>query len=110
MSKASTGIRLGPIITALTLLFSATVVSAQDNLRAEIIQHVIDPCFLQSAKKHGLVEKLGEATALRNLKTMLSANVENMVSTVRNEVRNHGIQKRKAVYHIFLSTCIAQTR
>ena len=101
--------------TALAAALAATAATgasgaAAADCRAEIIEHVIDPCLLQGARDHGLDKKLGEDKAVEVLRFVHAAKAEILISAMMPTVEGKGEAARRAEYAVLLSECIENMR
>lgn len=90
---------------AICLWLGVPAVYAQD-YRAEIMSEVIDPCYLAIIRHEGGIEGMSEREALEILKLMQTQNTESMSNSILPLVRGKDLDSRKALYRIFLKTCI----
>ncbi len=81
-------------------------VQASADTRAEIIEYVIDPCFMQGIRDNKLDVTLGKDEALKLLKMMQRENVETMIRAVQPLVVGKELSVRRAVYTMGLSQCL----
>ena len=79
---------------------------AQAGYRGEIMEHVIDPCFLEGVRDHGLDEQLGEQEALKLMKMMQAEQVDAMVGVLLPLVEGHDQPTRLAIYTMSYAHCI----
>ncbi len=96
-------------IYAVTVVVLASLISspayAQD-YRAEIIQHIVDPCLLHSANRSGLVEKLGREQTLALMKIMTPDMVEKSVKAALPMVMGKSYGDRMTIYKFSAAICI----
>lgn len=95
------------------LLLSATVsfpALASDSLRDEIIEKVIDPCYLDTVLRNP-VEGVSAQQMLELLKVMQADEAENAINALLPIVsKAESSQGRTAIYEIFKQQCIEAAR
>lgn len=95
------------------LLLGATVsfpALASDSLRDEIIQEVIDPCYLDAVLRNR-VEGVSDQQMLELLKIMQADGTENMINALLPIVsKAESFQGRTVIYEIFKKKCIEAAR
>ena len=95
---------VGALVAALTLC--AAKVSAQD-YRAEIMEHVIDPCYLFMAIQNP-VDGVSPKQMADMVKALKPGNVEQMISGVNLMLKNNpSVATRMALYKLSLQVCIS---
>ena len=97
----------GCLLLSATVLFPAL---ASDSLRDEIIEKVIDPCYLDMVLRNR-VEGVSDQQMLELLKIMQADETENMIDAVLPIVsKAESFQGRSAIYEIFKQQCIEAAR
>ena len=104
--------------TAVCLLFSflscalwGHFVQAQtdDDYKAEIMQHIIDPCFQYSASKSEPLDGISESEMVELMKLMSPDAVQDTIDVTLPVVKGQPVEDRTKVYEIGLRLCIQGT-
>lgn len=95
------------IMYLVLFLFPLTILAA-NHLREEIINLVVDPCYLTLASENDeLMENISAKKAVELIKVMQPENVQGMVDATYSVVKDvDDFQKRMSVYNLFRDTCI----
>ena len=99
------------LFTFLACLSWGRFVQAQtdDDYKAEIMQHIVDPCFQYSAGKQETVDGMSESEMVTLMKLMSPQAVEDTVSVTLPVVKGKPVDDRMKVYEIGLKLCIQGT-
>lgn len=92
----------------LALFFGAVSLPAlSQDLEAEVIQHVIDPCYTQSLTNAGIGEHIGIEQAVRLLKLSEPENTAMMVNSMLEIVRTGMTpEDRMTIYKLGRAMCV----
>ena len=85
--------------------------SDTDSLREEIIEHVVDVCYLDSVRRSGTADVAGgEQSALELIKILNVEEIDGMVEAVLPLVAGQDRATRMAFYAVGADTCIQAAR
>jgi len=92
----------------LLFLFWFPLVQAQsdDDYKAEIMQHIVDPCFQYSADKQEPIAGISKTEMVTLMKMMSPQAVQDTINVTLPVVRGKPFEARKEIYKFGLNTCI----
>lgn len=82
---------------------------SDDELKAEIMRHIVDPCFQYSASKSEPIDGMSETDMVMLMKLMSPDAVVDTVDVTLPAVRGQPADNRMKVYEIGLKLCIQGT-
>ena len=82
---------------------------SDDDYMAEIMQHIIDPCFAYSAGKQEPVAEMSESEMVTLMKIMSPDAVQDTIDVTLPVVKGKPVDDRMKVYEIGLKLCIQGT-
>ena len=88
---------------------SFTQAQTDDDYKAEIMQHIVDPCFEYSAGKSDVIDQMSEAEAVTLMKIMSPDAVQDTIDVTLPVVKGKAVDDRMKVYEIGLKLCIQGT-
>jgi len=88
---------------------TSSLSQTDDELQAEIMRHIIDPCFAHSASKSEPIAGMSEKDMVTLMKLMSPDAVVDTVDVTLPAVRGQPADARKKVYEIGLKLCIKGT-
>lgn len=96
------------LVTVFSSLYSINFVQARsdDDYKAEIMQHVVDPCFQYSANKSEPIAGISETEMVTLMKMISPQAVEDTINVTLPVVRGKLPEARKEIYKFGLNTCI----
>ncbi len=99
------------LIASLACLSWGRYIQAQtdDDYKAEIMQHIVDPCFTYSASKSEPVAEMTEAEMVTLMKLMSPDAVQDTIDVTLPAVKGKPIETRMRVYELGLKICIRGT-
>ena len=80
-----------------------------DDYKAEIVQHIVDPCFAYSADKSDVLDQMSEAEAVTLMKIMSPDAVQDTIDVTLPVVKGKPVDDRMKVYGLGLKLCIKGT-
>ena len=90
--------------------FSLSVFAqSDDDYKAEIMQHIIDPCFRYSANKSEPVAEMSETEMVTLMKLMSPEAVQDTIDVTLPAVKGQPPDARMQVYELGLKLCIRGT-
>ena len=95
-------------VSVFSCLKSISFAQAQtdDDYKAEIMQHIVDPCFQYSAGKQEPVDGMSEAEMVTLMKIMSPDAVQDTIDVTLPVVKGKPIEARMEIYKLGLDTCI----
>ena len=99
------------LFSFLSCVLTGSFVQAQtdDDYKAEIMEHIVDPCFQYSASKSEVIEQMSEAEAVTLMKIMSPEAVQDTIDVTLPVVKGKPVDDRMKVYEIGLKLCIKGT-
>ena len=99
------------LFSSLSCVLSGHFAQAQtdDDYTAEIMQHIIDPCFTYSTSKSEPVAGMSETEMVTLMKIMSPDAVQDTIDVTLPVVRGKPADDRMKVYEIGLRLCIQGT-
>ena len=99
------------LISSLSCVLSGSFVQAEtdDDYKAEIMQHIVDPCFAYSAGKSEPVAQMSESEMVTLMKIMSPDAVQETIDVTLPVVKGKPIEARMQVYELGLKLCIRGT-
>ena len=73
--------------------------------RAEIIKHVIEPCYLAKAKDSGLDKQMGREEILATMKRMTTKTIGKMIDQLSSIVAGEDLETRMVFYRVGAKSC-----
>ena len=80
-----------------------------DDYKAEIVQHIVDPCFAYSAGKSEPVAQMSESEMVTLMKIMSPDAVQETIDVTLPVVKGKPLEARMQVYELGLKLCIRGT-
>ena len=80
-----------------------------DDYKAEIMQHIVDPCFQYSASKQDPPAGMSESEMVELMKIMSPQAVQDTIDVTLPVVKGKPVDDRMKVYEIGLKLCIQGT-
>ena len=77
-----------------------------DDYEAEIMQHIVDPCFKYSASKSELMDQMSEAEVVTLMKLMSPEAVQETLDVTLTIVRDKPEDARMEIYKVGRELCI----
>lgn len=98
-------------VSVFSCLYSINFALAQtdEDYTAEIMQHIVDPCFKYSASKSEVIDQMSEAEAVTLMKIMSPDAVQDTINVTLPVVKGKPVDDRMKVYEIGLRLCIQGT-
>ena len=82
---------------------------SDDDYKAEVMQHIVDPCFQYSAGKAEPIPGVSESEMVTLMKMMSPQAVQNTIDVTLPVVKGKPIEARMEIYKFGLNTCIRGT-
>ena len=86
-----------------------TQAQTDDDYEAEIMQHIVDPCFAYSASKSEPVDQISESEMVTLMKLMSPDAVQETIDVTLPTVRGKPLEDRMQIYGFGLKLCIKGT-
>ncbi|MCY4362723.1 MAG: hypothetical protein OXE42_11145 [Gammaproteobacteria bacterium] len=80
-----------------------------EDYTAEIMQHIVDPCFKYSADKSEPIPEVSESEMVTLMKLMSPDAVQDTIDVTLPVVKDKPIEARMQVYELSLKLCIRGT-
>lgn len=97
------------LITFLSCLSVGISAQSDDDYKAEIMQHIVDPCFAYSASKSEPLDGISESEMVELMKLMSPGAVQDTIDVTLPAVKGQPLEARKQVYALGLKLCIKGT-
>ena len=98
-------------VSVFSCFYSISFAKAQtdDDYKAEIMQHIVDPCFQYSASKQDPPAGMSESEMVELMKIMSPQAVQDTIDVTLPVVKGKPVDDRMKVYEIGLKLCIQGT-
>ena len=80
-----------------------------DDYKAEIMQHIVDPCFQYSASKSELIDQMSEEEVVMLMKLMSPNQMQETIDVTLPMVQDKPEDARMLIYKFGLDLCIRGT-
>lgn len=99
------------LFSSLSCVLSGHFVQAQtdDDYKAEITQHIVDPCFQYSASKSEPLDGISESEMVELMKLMSPNAVQDTIDVTLPSVKGQPPEARMRIYELGLKLCIKGT-
>lgn len=99
------------LFSFLPCALSGSFVQAQtdDDLKAEITQHIVDPCFRHTAERSEHLDIWSVEEAIEMMKLLSPGAVQETLSVTMPVVRGKPIESRMKIYKLGLDLCVKGT-
>lgn len=94
------------LVAFLSCLSLSVFAQTDDDYTAEIMQHIIDPCFAYSAGKQEPVAEMSESEMVTLMKLMSPDAVQDTIDVTLPVVKGKPLEARMEIYKFGLNTCI----
>lgn len=96
------------LLTFLTCIIPGHFVQAQtdDDYKAEIMQHIVDPCFRHTAEKSEHLDIWSVDEAVEMMKLLSPGAVDETLRVTLPVVREKPLESRMKIYKLGLDLCI----
>lgn len=106
MNKHAVACLLIPFLSCVSMGISA---QTDDDYKAEIMQHIVDPCFQYSASKSEPLDGISETEMVELMKLMSPSAVQDTIDVTLPTVKGQPLDARMQVYALGLKLCIKGT-
>ena len=98
-------------VSIFSCIYSISFALAQtdDDYKAEIMQHIIDPCFEYSASKSALLDQMSEEEVVALMKLMSPNQMQETIDVTLPMVQDKPQDARMLIYKFGLDLCIKGT-
>ena len=94
------------LVLAFALSAAVSLPIAADDLDEEVMAHIVEPCFIRTAKLAGMLDTMSEREALSTLKRTNADQIQTAIAGAQALIQgNSPFEERKMFYDYALSIC-----